>query len=789
LKRKICVIAIISFIFWNLFVQTSLAKYITEYVTFVEVYVDKVAPIINVICDGQKESFCGSDITELIKRNNDIKIEIVDDTKIRCSQYYYNNESCNFEGVSGCDFESGKTFSDEGYYKIIAIDSFKNKTEIVILLDKTAPEINIEYFKKGKAEAKLKNNYFSREVVAELKNMAMENIINTEEEVIKEDSEEMVEKNEIVENTTPNTEENLIQSELQPEIKEEIKKNENLINQETSKENNVEKNTETVINEIEDTTDEGFAEIKEKDEVEVNNEIVENSIIVMGITDIYVGNESEFRTALQNKASVIHVRQSIDFSSPIYINYPVRIVAESADNALRYGQNSDFIVIQNGGNLTLDRMVIDTNSSGVSGINSIVVEADGYVNFVNSSIVDGGLGNTGILIYDRGTALLYSCEILRCGIGINLQVNGDLKFESQEGRWNNLYSNSIAVFIDNFYGKVDLKNNLSIHDNSTYGIYVVNSCGTINITGGIYYNNTHGIHTENITGGSVTVSGGDFYANGWAIFVGGSLNLSGGLIHNNYYGVMVSNEYVGKFNMSGGKIYSNTMYEIYHSKTNDGGCTTSGGNISGKIYLAEDDNYINTNSSYPNLNVIPSKYYLKRKLIKTTNNDVAKKEIQNITLEPKDDWYKYILNEYIVVWQGCNVIVNYKDYDGKILKSDVITGKLGREYKTEPLEFEGYDLIFIPQNSKGIFTEKDIVVEYKYDFVNYVKVNFEDLLSGVVYAKYWYNETEEKFDGNGIDFENNTVFEKYGYYKVVVENGVGLKKEITFLLNKNSLKR
>ena len=56
-------------------------------------------------------------------------------------------------------------------------------------------------------------------------------------------------------------------------------------------------------------------------------------------------------------------------------------------------------------------------------------------------------------------------------------------------------------------------------------------------------------------------------------------------------------------------------------------------------------------------------------------------------------------------------------------------------------------------------------------------------------AKYWYNSSQESFSGDGTSFENNKVFEQYGYYKVIVENSVGLTKEITFKLDANSYKR
>ena len=180
----------------------------------------------------------------------------------------------------------------------------------------------------------------------------------------------------------------------------------------------------------------------------------------------------------------------------------------------------------------------------------------------------------------------------------------------------------------------------------------------------------------------------------------------------------------------------------------------------------------------------------KRKLVKTNSNECANTELEKVTLTKNGDWYKYVNNdEYIVVWKGCNVRVNYVDYYGKVIKTDLITGNLGDTYETTSEEIDGYDLISTPENSKGTFTEKDITVEYKYDLKNIAIVNYEELLSGIQSAKFWYNENSEDFSGDGIDFENNRKFEDYGYYKVVVVNGVGLQKEITFLLNKDSIKR
>lgn len=72
---------------------------------------------------------------------------------------------------------------------------------------------------------------------------------------------------------------------------------------------------------------------------------------------------------------------------------------------------------------------------------------------------------------------------------------------------------------------------------------------------------------------------------------------------------------------------------------------------------------------------------------------------------------------------------------------------------------------------------------------NVAVVKYENLLSGVQNAKYWYNESSETFESAATDFQNNKKFENYGYYKIEAINGVGVKKKITFTLNKDSLVR
>lgn len=507
-------------------------------------------------------------------------------------------------------------------------------------------------------------------------------------EVYKENT--SIEETEILdsESDSNNTEENIILEEDKTNNNIEM---ENIDNQDSKTNDNVEKEdmdnkeTEEITRQehVEETTVEKELENLEDDEIledtaidnetNENIEIVENSendIMAMS-GDIFVGNEAEFRNALANHADNIRVRQSIDFTAPVYINYAVKIVDESDDNALRYGANgASFIIVQNGGSLILDGMVVDTNSSGATGMTAINIEAGGLVTFINSSIVDGGLGNTGILVNDGANLLLWSSKFVRCNYGINLQAGGNLGFATQEGRVNEFYWNKTAVLIDNFHGNCDFSQNICMHDNTEHAIYVANSSGNVNIMAGEYYNNTYCVRTAN---GTATVSGGSFHNNGWAIWCGGNLNLTGGDIYGNYYGVLTDESYDGSFTMTGGSIHDNTAHAIQHQKNRNASCNILGGSISGDIYLAQNDNYVNTDSSYPSFTVTPSEYYFKRKLVRTTDNNTANSEINNITLTPKDKWYMHVDDEYIVLWQEIKdkIHVTVKDDDTDVPLGDI----------------------------------------------------------------------------------------------------------------------
>lgn len=314
MKKKIYIAMIFFVVLFSAFLtQKSFAKYTMSGMLQMKVYIDKTPPVIDITSNGSKESFPTS-ISEVVKRTDEVTINTSDNIKIQYNEYYYNASNNNFDEVSGTRFDNGKTLTEEGYYKVVSVDTSGNKTEIIILLDKSAPDVMVRYFKKGEETAQLNSSRF-RQVAGIQKNMTTRNITDTRKEKTKE----------------------------------------------------VKQDTE-----------------KQKD-FEINM-MSEDIMLLSG--DWYVGNESEFRNALANYADVIHVRQSIDFGSPIVVNYPLTIVRESDSNSLRYGNGGSFIIVQAGGMLILDGMVVDTNSSGNGGMTAINIENGGAVTFVNSSIVD-----------------------------------------------------------------------------------------------------------------------------------------------------------------------------------------------------------------------------------------------------------------------------------------------------------------------------------------------------------------------------------------------------------------
>lgn len=421
-KRKYIIIALFLFASFAI-TQKAFAKYVMQDTLAIGIYLDKTPPIIDVMSDGMTESFQNF-ANDIVKKKQDVIIHTSDNVQIKQNLYQYHPSKPNFDGVERQEFENGKVFSEEGYYKIVAVDTSGNQTEIVILLDKSAPEILVQYFKKGQAS-------LQKRTAGVQKNFSMENILNSTEGnngEIQENSNEIAEEiKQSEENKKEVTEVEVIEENIQETEEEETIREDA---EETIEVDVIETIQETEVSEkiVEDTEEimenndmievTQMIETESEEEIQVLKELekTDDEIMLMAAGDMYVGNEAEFRNALAMQASVIRVRQSIDFSAPVYINYAVTIVNEGITNSLRYGNGGSFIVVQNGGSLVLSGIIVDTNSSGAGGMIGINIQQGGYVTFINSSIVDGGLANTGILINGGGSLLLWSCEIVRCSL-------------------------------------------------------------------------------------------------------------------------------------------------------------------------------------------------------------------------------------------------------------------------------------------------------------------------------------------------------------------------------------
>ena len=214
--------------------------------------------------------------------------------------------------------------------------------------------------------------------------------------------------------------------------------------------------------------------------------------------------------------------------------------------------------------------------------------------------------------------------------------------------------------------------------------------------------------------------------------------------------------------------------------------------VNSSIFLAGYDNYIYTGNSTPQINSITlADAHLERLVIRSANTNNAQTMQNRINVKNKGSFYckANAINHssYVVLWQNYSVTTYYKTKAGKTLDTVTKTYEYKENYTTEPKSFEGYVLSETPSNASGS-TSGNISVTYYYkEDANVAIVNYKDLLSGITSAKYWYNANSESFNGNGTDFADGTIFESYGYYKIVVTNTVGLTKTITFTLNKDSV--
>lgn len=125
-------------------VLEDVAGNINEYT----VAIDKVSPVISVKPDGKETENYPNTTNDVVNESTDITLTTDDNFSIDYNEYWYNPSSNSFSG-DGTKFENGEKLTDDGYYKITAHDTFGNTTTIIILLDKTPPEVTVTFRKKA----------------------------------------------------------------------------------------------------------------------------------------------------------------------------------------------------------------------------------------------------------------------------------------------------------------------------------------------------------------------------------------------------------------------------------------------------------------------------------------------------------------------------------------------------------------------------------------------------------------------------------------------------------------
>lgn len=107
-----------------------------------------------------------------------------------------------------------------------------------------------------------------------------------------------------------------------------------------------------------------------------------------------------------------------------------------------------------------------------------------------------------------------------------------------------------------------------------------------------------------------------------------------------------------------------------------------------------------------------------------------------------------IIVKYIYTKKPASVVVNYLNEKNEVIAdSETITGEVGNAYNTSEKDIYGYELIAMPDNTKGTMTEESIIVNYIYHLknasviVNYLdengdKITDSDTITGFVFDKY-----------------------------------------------------
>ena len=458
----------------------------------------------------------------------------------------------------------------------------------------------------------------------------------------------------------------------------------NIIKTNDITDNNISKNTNEIIknsiengvitNNTENTIIENTIKENNINNAEMPKGVLKSTNLLTANTNKYISNENDLRYYLELNDSNTY---------NIYLNNDITITKAifCVGNKKIYGQGhtikSNFNIgeisaIHIYGKASIDNTKFNGNNLQTEASNKVSVREGGELTVSNCSFYGG---TQGIHVDTTSTLIVNS---------------------------GNFYNNDLGI---GSLGKVTI-NNANIYNNSQ-GVH--NNGGTVNIKGGEYHDNMWGI----LVIGTGNISAGNFYKNEVGIRNSGAdtvLSITGGSTYNNGIGIRST----GKTSISNVTLKDNTESGVHHAGTL---CAITGGNF-GKnqvVYLAGDDKFVTTYTSFPVFEVKPNTYTKGRVLVKTSANQMANAEIKNVALTKNSNWTTKVNNNNIVLWKKGEVIVKYiDDSKNQIINNVTISGYVDDNYNTEQKSFYGYNLIQIPNNKSGKIAENTTTVIYIY---------------------------------------------------------------------------
>ena len=373
--------------------------------------------------------------------------------------------------------------SNDGYYKIVSYDTSNNKTEILVLIDNTPPDITVKFYKKGQ--------------VTKISSVEMKSVAT-------------VKKNFLTEN--------IVEDEELPEENKDIIQDENV--EETNETKVVMKaaarSSTTVYNESELIN-------------ALNNRI---SSIIIG-TSINCTNQLNINYAVSfSPASSSNAIRYNGYGNFINVNSGGNLSLSSVvidTRGMSAGRGLHSIKVNSGGRVNFyENSIVDGGSSNYglvinSGGTAVIYSCHfaycerGIVVKENGNLTFGNLGDgRNSEFWSNTTAISLESFTGTCNLN-----QGNIK----------IYNNTNAVVVESSSGKLNISAG-QYYNNGSNGI--ISKAGTTTISGGSIYSNGNGV---NFGAGALNITGGSIYSNSTGIWLNpsytGKMTMSGGNIYSN----------------------------------------------------------------------------------------------------------------------------------------------------------------------------------------------------------------------------------------------------------------